>query len=199
VRIVAGRLKGRRLVAPEGLTTRPTADRARQALFDMIMHAPWARDAVAGAAVLDAFAGTGALGLEALSRGAVSAHFIERDRNALAALRANIAACGVVEASQVWPGDTTRPPLGRPCGLIFLDPPYGQGLVPTALTALGARGWLAVNALIIAEVGATEPPSTSLPLLADRVQGAARLTVWRWRPDAPREHEPAGRLDRRLV
>ena len=92
MRIVAGAWRGRALQAPPGDTTRPTADRVRQALFDMLLHAPWGgRDAVEGARVLDVFAGTGALGLEALSRGAAFATFIEQDRAALAALRANIA------------------------------------------------------------------------------------------------------------
>src|SRR5271163_969890 len=94
MRIIGGTWRGRALQAPPGDTTRPTADRARQALFDMLLHAPWGgREAVEDAVVLNAFAGTGALGLEALSRGAATAAFIEHDRAALAALRANIAAC----------------------------------------------------------------------------------------------------------
>ena len=94
MRIVAGQWRGRNLIAPIGIHTRPTADRVRQALFDMLLHAPWGgRDAVEGAQVLDAFAGTGALGLEALSRGASSCVFFEQDRNALAALKANVQAC----------------------------------------------------------------------------------------------------------
>src|SRR5580698_2435785 len=95
MRIVAGEWRGRSLVAPSGTETRPTADRVRQALFDMLMHAPWSgRAVIEGAAVLDVFAGTGALGLEALSRGAATAVFIENDATALKALRTNIAACG---------------------------------------------------------------------------------------------------------
>src|SRR5579872_4843228 len=91
MRIVAGTWRGRTLVAPPGSATRPTADRVRQALFDMILHAPWGgRDAIANVRVLDVFAGTGALGLEALSRGAAHATFIEQDRPALAALRTNV-------------------------------------------------------------------------------------------------------------
>ena len=94
MRIVAGMWRGRRLIAPDGALTRPTSDRARQALFDMLMHAPWAGpEAIQGAQVLDAFAGTGALGLEALSRGAAHATFMEQDPAALCVLRANIAAC----------------------------------------------------------------------------------------------------------
>jgi 16S rRNA (guanine966-N2)-methyltransferase len=180
VRIIAGRYKGRRLVAPEGLETRPTSDRARQALFDMLMHAPWGQGAVRGAAVLDVFAGTGALGLEALSRGAASAAFIENGRPALAALRANIAGCGAEPLCRVIAADARLPPPGgAACGLIFLDPPYGQGLVPQAVAVLGNAGWLTEDALVIAEVAGAEPPPTETPLLSDRRFGAARICAWR--------------------
>jgi 16S rRNA (guanine966-N2)-methyltransferase len=148
-------------------------------LFDMLMHAPWAEGRVTGAAVLDVFAGTGALGLEALSRGAASAAFIESGRPALAALRANIAACGAGELCRVVVGDALSPPRGSACGLVFLDPPYGQGLVPLALAALAEAGWVAPGALVIAEVAAAERPPTEAPLLAERRHGAARLCIWR--------------------
>lgn len=178
MRIIAGAWRGRRLVAPDGDTTRPTADRARQALFDRLAHAPWAgREMLEGAGVLDAFAGTGALGLEALSRGAANAVFIERDRRALAALRANVAACGAQARSQVIAGDATRPPPGRACGLVLLDPPYGKGLVPAAVAALGAAGWLAPAALVVAEMGSDE--ALDLPALAEWRHGAARMLAWR--------------------
>jgi 16S rRNA (guanine966-N2)-methyltransferase len=181
VRIIAGRYKGRRLTAPPGLDTRPTADRARQALFDSLMHAPWAEGAIMGAAVLDVFAGTGALGLEALSRGAARATFIESSRPALAALRANIAACGAGDLCRVVAGDALKPPRGAACGLVFLDPPYGQDLVPLALAALTKAGWVAPGALIIAEVAAAEPPPTDMPRLAERRHGAAQICVWHHR------------------
>ncbi|MBC9207667.1 16S rRNA (guanine(966)-N(2))-methyltransferase RsmD [Roseomonas aerophila] len=182
MRIVAGRHRGRKLVAPEGATTRPTGERMRQALFDMLWHAPWAgRAAIEGHAVLDAFAGTGALGLEALSRGAATACFIEQDRAALAALRANIAACREDAASQVLPVDATRPPRAKaPCSLVFLDPPYAKDLVPRALAALGAAGWIAPSALICAETGRDEDPALpDFTLLAERTHGAARILVLR--------------------
>src|SRR5215469_740010 len=116
MRIVAGTWRGRGLTAPPGTETRPTADRVRQALFDMLLHAPWGgRDAVEGAQVLDVFAGTGALGLEALSRGAAHAIFIEHDGAALAALRANIAALGAGGRCAVLPADALAAPPGRPC------------------------------------------------------------------------------------
>ena len=187
MRIIAGRWKGRALVAPPGLATRPTSDRARQAIFDQLWHAPWAgRDMLEGATVLDGFAGTGAMGLEALSRGAARVFFMEQDRAALAALRANIAACKASDACRVIAGDVTAPPIAAaPCTLVFLDPPYGEGLVPRALTALQAKGWIAPGALIIAETGRDEesaiPPG--FEVISTRDHGAARLSVLRALPD----------------
>jgi len=179
MRIVAGTWRGRALAAPPGQATRPTADRVRQALFDMLLHAPWAgRDTIEGAHVLDVFAGTGAFGLEALSRGAAHATFIERDRAALAALRANIVACRAQDLATVLATDALATPPGEPAALIFLDPPYRQNLVPRALARLRAIGRIAPDALIIAETARDEPPPTSTPLLAERTHGAARLSIW---------------------
>jgi 16S rRNA (guanine966-N2)-methyltransferase len=178
MRIIAGRHRGRRLVAPPGTATRPTADRVRQALFDMLRHAPWAgREVVEGARVLDAFAGTGALGLEALSRGAAQASFLENDRTALPALRANIAACREEARCTVLAADALRPPQApQPCTLIFLDPPYGEGLMERALTALDAAGWIAPEAIICAEYGMRpEAPPPGFAPLATRTHGAALL------------------------
>jgi len=182
MRIIAGRHRGRALQAPPGEATRPTADRVRQALFDMLWHAPWGgRMTIQDQLVLDAFAGTGALGLEALSRGADHATFLETGRAALAALRANIAACGEEARTAVLATDATRPPRARvPCGLVFLDPPYGKGLVPRAVAALEAAGWIAPGAIIVAETGAQE--ALDLPgceRLAARTHGAAMLHVLR--------------------
>jgi 16S rRNA (guanine966-N2)-methyltransferase len=182
VRIVAGRFRRRQLIVPSGRATRPTSDRARQALFDMLMHAPWAEGDIIGATVLDAFAGTGALGLEALSRGATAAHFIERDAKALAALRRNIASFGVEAVCQVVPGDATRPPPGSACGVVFLDPPYGKDLVPKALGALITQGWVAANALIVAEVGVDDRLILNVAQLDDRRYGSARVVVCRATP-----------------
>jgi 16S rRNA (guanine966-N2)-methyltransferase len=187
MRIIAGRWKGRALVAPPGLATRPTSDRARQAIFDQLWHAPWAgRDRLEGATVLDGFAGTGAMGLEALSRGAARGFFMEQDRAALAALRANITACKAGDACRVIAGDVTAPPLAAAaCTLVFLDPPYGKGLVPRALAALQAKGWIAPGALIIAETGRDEE-TVMLPgfeVISTRDHGAARLSALRALPD----------------
>ena len=185
MRIIAGSEKGRALAAPAP-TTRPTADRVRQALFDMLRHAPWAGGAL-DRPVLDAFAGTGALGLEALSRGAPVACFIERDRAALRCIAANIATCRMGDRALLLPGDAARPPPPppgfAPLGLLFLDPPYGAGLLAPALSALDASGWMDCQTLVVAELSADEP-APSVPLLAERRHGAAQLYVFR-SPGAP--------------
>jgi 16S rRNA (guanine966-N2)-methyltransferase len=180
LRIVAGAWRGRVLQAPPGLATRPTAERLRQALFDMLLHAPWG-GRLDGMSVLDAFAGTGALGLEALSRGAAAAWFIERDRAAIPVLRTNVAACRGAQAT-VLAADALRPPPGVPCNLVFLDPPYAQDLLPRALVALRAANWIAPGALVVAEAGRDEAPDLGT-MLAERTHGAGRVTVWRSGPE----------------
>jgi 16S rRNA (guanine966-N2)-methyltransferase len=184
MRIVAGRHRGRRLLAPPGEKVRPTSDRAREALFNILSHGQLAAEGIpfAGAAVLDAFAGTGALGLEALSRGAAEAAFIEQDREALATLRQNIAALGEDVHSRIVSGDATRPPRAPSAyALAFLDPPYRSGLAPAALTALDGAGWLSPESLAVIELAARE--ELTLPagffLLDERVYGAARLLFLR--------------------
>jgi 16S rRNA (guanine966-N2)-methyltransferase len=184
MRIVAGRHRGRRLLAPQGETVRPTSDRAREALFNILSHGQLAAEGIlfAEAAVLDAFAGTGALGLEALSRGAAEAAFIEQDREALATLRRNIAALGEDGRARIVPGDATRPPRAPSAyALVFLDPPYRSGLAAAALTALDAAGWLAPESLAVVELAAREElvPPIRFFLVDERVYGAARLVFLR--------------------
>jgi 16S rRNA (guanine966-N2)-methyltransferase len=184
MRIVAGKHRGRRLLAPRGATVRPTSDRAREALFNILSHGEPAAQGITvdGAAVLDAFAGTGALGLEALSRGAAEAVFIEQDREALAVLRWNIAALGEEDRAQVVSGDATGPPRAPvACGLAFLDPPYRSGLAAAALTALAAAGWLTLDALAVVELAAREElaPPAGFILFEERAYGAARLLFLR--------------------
>jgi 16S rRNA (guanine966-N2)-methyltransferase len=183
MRIVGGSHRGRRLSAPPGGLLRPTGDRVREALFDILSHGRFAAagNPFAAAAVLDAFAGTGAVGLEALSRGAAEAVFIERDGAALAALRRNVERLGEAARTRVIPGDATRPPHGdRACAVAFLDPPYGSGLAAPALAALAAAGWLAPSALAVIEIAARErlPPAAGFTLLDERVYGAARLVFF---------------------
>ena len=153
MRIVAGKFKGASLEAPKGLSTRPTSDRVRQALFNVLEHGP-ARFEFEGARVLDLFAGTGALALEALSRGARYAVLIEEDAAARAAIRRNVEALSLTGVTKIWRRDATR--LGeagtlQPFDLVFCDPPYGKGLGERALAAAAAGGWVAKRAIAVLE------------------------------------------------
>ena len=185
MRIVAGRLRGRRLASPAGLDIRPTADRTRQALFDLLEHGHLREDggsAVVDAVVLDAFAGTGALGLEALSRGAAEASFMDISRPALDAAQANAKTLGV--AGNFILADVTNPPRARQAAtLIFLDPPYDQGLAVTALEALTAAGWIAPSAIIILEISGREnaafTPPAGFERINERRYGKARVLLLR--------------------
>jgi 16S rRNA (guanine966-N2)-methyltransferase len=152
MRVVGGRLRGRALAAPKSQAVRPTADRLRGALFNILVHAY--DDPVAGARVLDLFAGTGALGIEALSRGAAFALFVDDGDEARALLRENVAALSLGGVSRIFRRDATK--LGQvapqaPFSLAFLDPPYGLGLAEKALLSARAGGWLAPDAFIVAE------------------------------------------------
>jgi len=179
MRIIAGEHRGRALVAPGGQATRPTADRTRQALFNVLEHALWGRSPAA-ARVADLFAGSGALGLEAVSRGAATCLFADHDAAARAAIARNVGVLKLEGRCEIKAWDATRlPPLVGPAfDLVFLDPPYGRGLVPPTLAALRAGGWLAPGAMVVAETGAGEGV-----LLVDgfepvdaRVWGAARVS-----------------------
>jgi 16S rRNA (guanine966-N2)-methyltransferase len=184
MRIVGGKHRGRKLAAPLGDTVRPTSERAREALFNILAHGRYGeRPVFEEARVLDVFAGTGAFGLEALSRGARFAAFIENDRTARDALAANIRAVGEESRTRLLTSDATRPP--RPDGpyeLAFLDPPYRSDLALPALTALAAGGWLAPQALVIVELAARSrfAPPEGFTLLEERRYGAGRLVFLRW-------------------
>ena len=190
MRIVGGSLKGRTLKAPprnsqKGLELRPTADRVRESLFNVLAHGAGGVD-LEGLTVIDVFAGTGALGLEAMSRGAGHRVFIDNDGAALALARKNAGALGLGRKVILLRLDAARlPPPPRaaktPGGLVFLDPPYEQGLVPPALLGLVAKGWLVEGAVAVAEVSskeALEPPK-GFEIFDERPYGAARLVFLR--------------------
>lgn len=158
MRIIGGQHRSRRLQVPVGQTTRPTTDRLREALFNIVQN----RMALEGCTVADIFAGTGALGLEALSRGAAHVTFVEHDRAALTALKSNIATLNETTRTSVLALDTLRLPKrsGPPCDLIFLDPPYAKGLLEQVLPVLKDQKWLAPKVLIICEQAKSEPDLT---------------------------------------
>ncbi|KFB10939.1 16S rRNA (guanine(966)-N(2))-methyltransferase RsmD [Nitratireductor basaltis] len=158
MRIVGGKLKGRRLVSPGDNAVRPTTDRAREALFNILHHGyPECLD---GTRVLDLFAGTGALGIEAISRGASYALFIEEAVSSRAIIRENIEALGLQGVAKIFRRDATR--LGaagtiQPFDLVFADPPYGKGYGEQALATAREGGWLTQDCLVVVEEGADTP------------------------------------------
>jgi 16S rRNA (guanine966-N2)-methyltransferase len=152
MRVVGGRLKGRNLASPLSQEIRPTADRLRESVFNILVHAY--DDPIEGARVLDLFAGTGALGIEASSRGAAFTLFVDNGAEARALLRNNVEALGLGGVTKVYRRDATN--LGpahpmEPFSLAFLDPPYGRGLADKALASLRDGGWLTVGALLVVE------------------------------------------------
>lgn len=151
MRIVGGANRGAALVAPPGAATRPTTDRARETLFNILLHRE--PDAIVGARVLDLFAGSGALGLEALSRGAAFALFVEISGPARAAIRRNVDALGAAGVTRVWRRSASGlgPCPVAPFDCVFLDPPYGQGLGPQAMASAADGGWLKPGALVVLE------------------------------------------------
>jgi 16S rRNA (guanine966-N2)-methyltransferase len=156
MRVVGGRLRSRPIAGPKGEGLRPTADRLREALFNILMHAYG--DPVTGARVLDLFAGTGALGIEALSRGAAYVLFVDDGVEARALLRNNTEALGLGGTSRIFRRDATQ--LGpvhplEPFALTFLDPPYGKGLAELALAAARDGGWLTREAMVVVEEAVT--------------------------------------------
>jgi 16S rRNA (guanine966-N2)-methyltransferase len=186
MRIVSGSYRGKTLAAPKGDATRPTSDRARQAVFNILEHAAWS-PGVRDLRVIDLFAGSGALGLEALSRGAAFCLFVETDADARGAIRENVEAMGLFGVTRVHRRDATdlgmRPSGdGPPFDLAFLDPPYAQGLGETALECLASGGWLKPGAVVVFERGAgeTQVSLTGFVLLDARDYGAARVHFLRF-------------------
>src|ERR1700741_5371549 len=152
MRVVGGRLRGRNLASPQSREIRPTADRLRESVFNILVHAY--EDPIEGARVLDLFAGTGALGIEAVSRGAAFTLFVDNGAEARALLRNNVEALGLGGVTKVYRRDATN--LGpahpmEPFSLVFLDPPYAQGLADKALASLRDGGWLTPGALLVVE------------------------------------------------
>jgi len=185
MRIVGGTLKGRTIRTPEGRDTRPTSDRARESIFNILAHAEWAPP-LEGARVIDAFAGSGALGFEAISRGGAFCLFVETEAAARGCIRDNVEAFQLFGNTRIHRRSATdlgpKPAgLGAPFDLVFMDPPYANGLVPPALEQLLRGQWITPDALVVAETGAHEPPQEAVGwnLLDERTYGAARVSFLR--------------------
>lgn len=178
MRIIAGEWRGRKLVAPKGDNTRPTADRTRETLFSMLASRLGSFE---GLSVLDLFAGSGALGLEALSRGAAQCQFVEQDKAALDAIRANISALGARERTIVTGGSVlSLGPARQQLDLILADPPYGTGAGEVALDKLLRLGWIGPHSWIALETSAKEAVGVKgLEIDTERKVGKAKLTILR--------------------
>ena len=178
MRIVAGEWRRRQLRAPPGEGTRPTADRTRETLFNMLASRLGSFE---GLSIADLFAGSGALGLEALSRGAERCLFVENDAAAVRALRANIAALRAQPRCQVDAGSVfSLGPAKRPADLVLLDPPYHSGAGAVALDRLARLGWIGEATWVALETAKDEPVQVkALDIEAERSVGAARLTLLR--------------------
>jgi len=193
MRIVGGKHKRRALQTPRDRAIRPTSDRAREAIFNLLAHGPAVAQtgfSIDGSTVLDAFCGTGALGLEALSRGAAAATFLDSDQAALDLARANAEALGETLHARFLRVDASDPPPAPSAhSLVLLDPPYGKGLARPALTALAAEGWFAPGAIIVLEQATGEdmeaPPGVTL--IEQRRYGAADLVILSFGAASPDE------------
>lgn len=175
-RIIAGEFRGRRLSVPTGKTVRPTTDRMRERVFSMLQHSRYP-DLVDGR-VADVFAGTGALGLEALSRGAAHTCFVEKSSRSLQHLEANIKTLQVQDRTSVLRCKATEVPKAQmPFSHIFMDPPYGRDLLSPSLKACMQAGWLESGTVLVCELGADEDfdPPGKLSIVDDRTQGAQRI------------------------
>ncbi len=185
LKIVGGKHRGRAIETPQGEKTRPTSSRAREALFNILAHANWSGDGTSplvDARVLDAFAGSGALGLEALSRGAAHATFLDSDATAIKLIGENLRKLGETAAAKVVRADVTRPPPSREaCDLVFLDPPYRSDLAAPALAALAEAGWLKPGAIATVELANSEDLITPqrFEAIDERRYGAAKIMILR--------------------
>ena len=177
MRIIAGAWRGRKLDAPPGLATRPTADRVRETLFSMLVSRLGSFE---GLRVADLFAGSGALGFEALSRGAATATFIDQDRTAVAAIRANAARLDTLDRVVVTAGSALALPKAEPFDLVFADPPYTPGAGSALVDSVARAGWLARGGWLGVETaGSDQVAPGDFTLEATRTVGRARLTLLR--------------------
>ena len=181
MRIISGKFKGQPIAAPKGRGTRPTSDRARETIFNILAHADWAPP-LGDARIIDLFAGSGGLGLEAISRGAAFALFVETESAARGAIRQNVDTLALFGITRIHRRSATalgpRPSnLGAPFDIAFLDPPYNKDLVMPALSELSQGAWLSTQAVAMVETAAEEVIDwKDWTVLDERAKGAAKLT-----------------------
>jgi len=185
LRIIAGKHRGRKIESPTNKDIRPTAGRTREAIFNILMHSPFLPDGsspLVGTHVVEIFCGTGAFGLEALSRGAAFVTFVDLDRKSLALAQRNATGLGEGSNVRMIQADATHLPRARePASVIFLDPPYGSGLAPKTYKGLDEGGWLTKDSVIVVEQQAKEPfaEAPGFTVLDTRIYGNAAVRFLR--------------------
>lgn len=183
MRIIAGKMKGRKLQPPEGSAIRPTADRTRESVFNLLMHGAYAGEQIIDCHIMDLCCGTGALGLEAISRGSRIATFVDKDKRSIELAKANALHCGVTQQCFFIQSDAGRLPLAREkVSLVLMDAPYDTPLLSPAYASLVAGGWLAEGALIVAEQprGMAAPALDGAELVDERQYGKAKILIYRF-------------------
>lgn len=186
MRVISGKHRGRKIETIDSKKLRPTTGMAREALFNILTHGRFAEDdkkLLDGCRVLDLFCGCGALSIEAISRGAAHATLMDIDQEHLDIAKQNFRSMGEIDNTAFIRGDSSMPPKAHtPCNLVFLDPPYGKGLVATALKNIIAGKWLAENAIIVVETAKNEEPEIPEGLVAveDRKYGNSRIRIFEW-------------------
>lgn len=186
MRIIAGKHRGRRIAMKDDTSIRPTSSRTREAVFNILMHGSFGRDGenpLVGKRIVDIFCGTGALGLEALSRGAEHVTFVDRNPQSLALARENIANFKEeANAVCIRSDSISLPPAQKPCTVAFADPPYDMGQAVPALTSLRDNGWLENDALVVLEVSTREAviPPEGFEQLDERIYGNSRILILKY-------------------
>ncbi len=181
MRIIAGQYKGRKLATPANDAIRPTSDRTRESVFNLLMHGAYAGEAILDQHVVDLCCGTGAMGLEALSRGARMATFIDKDKRSLELARQNVTHCGANNAAQFVQSDAAKLPMAKEkAALVMMDAPYDQHILAAAYASLRVQQWLADGALIVAEqaVHTDVPALDGAELIDDRKYGKTRIVIY---------------------
>ena len=182
MRIIAGAFKGRKLMTPPNDDIRPTSDRTRESLFNLLMHGRYAGESIIDQHVVDLCCGTGAMGLEALSRGARIASFIDKDKKSIELARANALHCGATSTSFFLQADATRLPTARePAALVLYDAPYADAILAASYKSLASSGWLMAETLIVAEQSRDTAIAelNGAELIDNRQYGKTRLLVYR--------------------
>jgi 16S rRNA (guanine966-N2)-methyltransferase len=181
MRIIAGKMKGRKLFTPEDDTIRPTSDRARESIFNLLMHGQFGGDNIIDQPVMDLCSGTGALGLEAISRGASQCTFIDISKKSIELAKQNALHCQVANQCYFVQADVTKlPPSNNPVSLVLMDAPYAKNLLPAAYAGL-QKGWLAKDSLLVVELprDAVIPELAGAELITSRNYGKATVHIWR--------------------